>query len=203
MKLLSAFVALLPLTAAFPRLTPRQAPAVQITNLTAAGPGCEVNTFTSSISNSSADATLGFDAYQSALGPGVDTSEREKHCQIFLSLRFPVGCTFATVSTTYHGFATIGEGAMAAVIPSYNLSPGDLDVGELLPDFLEGPDLVGGDAYERSDEMVAMVEVGDEEHRDVQFVVRSRAFVQANDAGREGLITTDDITVAITDSEAC
>lgn len=202
MKLLSAFTALLPLATAFPRLSPRQSPAVQITSVTASGPGCEPDSFTSSISDSATDATLGFDAYQSAVGPGVDAADREKHCQIFLTLRFPVGCTSAEISTTYHGFAIIGEGAVGVVTPSYNLSPGELEV-EVLPDVFEGDKWEAGETYERTDEAVARVEIGDEGHRDVQFVVRSRSLVQAMGSGREGLVTTDDIIVAIKGAETC
>lgn len=203
MKLLSALAALLPLTAAFPSLNPRQAATVQITDVMALGPGCDPDSFTKSVSNSSTDATFGFDAYESSLGPGVAGEEREKHCQIFFTLRFPLGCTAATLSTTYHGFAALGDGATGVLAPSYNLSPGDLEVALPPPDFFEGAEWAEGDTYERTDDIVAKVQIGDEEHRDVQFVVRSRTLVQSTGEAEEGLITADDITVSIKDSKSC
>ena len=90
---------------AFPRLHPRQASQVQITNVTAAGPGCEPNSFTSSISNTSADATLGFDAYLSALDPGVRTSDRKISLSSRTSKRIRKLSTSCLIGSTKDGKA--------------------------------------------------------------------------------------------------
>ena len=203
MKLLPALLSLLPLPAALPSLGARQEESVLITNVTAVGPGCSPDAFTRTLSNDSNVATLGFDAYQTALGAGVAAEDREKHCQIFYNLKFPLGCTAASIKTVHHGFATLGDGTTGVVMPSYNISPGELIHEEPLPSFFDGEAWAGGDTFERVDEVVAKVEVGDEEQRNVQFVVRSRAFVQATGEGQEGFVSSDDITVAITGLEAC
>lgn len=83
-------------------------------------------------------AIFGFDAYQTALGAGVASEERDKHCQLFWNLRFPFGGTAASIETVYHGFAAIGEGATGVLMSSYDLSPGELIQEEPVPSFLMG-----------------------------------------------------------------
>lgn len=203
MKIFSAFVALIPLGTALSPLEPRQEASVQITNVTAVGPGCPPNAFTVTMANDTDAATFGFNAYQTALGAGIDAEEREKHCQLFWNLRFPVGCTAASIKTVYHGSATLGEGTTGVLMPSYNLSPGELIHEEPVPSFFDGEEWLDGDTFERVDEVVAKVQVDDEEQRDVQFVVRSRSFLQTTGEGQEGSVSSDDITVTITGVEAC
>ena len=203
MKLLSAFLPLFALATALSSLNPRQEASVQITNVTAVGPGCPPDAFTVTMSDDSDAATFGFNAYQTALGAGVPSEEREKHCQLVWNLRFPIGCTAGSIKTAYHGFATLGKGTTGVVMPSYNLSPGELIQEEPMPSFFDGGKWVDGDTFERVDEVVARVEVGDEKHRDVQFVVRSRAFLQTTAEGKEGFVSSDNITVSITKLEAC
>ncbi|MBE3045884.1 hypothetical protein IMZ48_25750 [Candidatus Bathyarchaeota archaeon] len=55
-------------------------------------------------------------------------------------LRFPLGCMAATFLTTCYGSAIIGDGAMAVVIPTYNLPPVGLEVAAPLPDLFQRPE---------------------------------------------------------------
>lgn len=50
-------------------------------------------------------------------------------------------------------------------------------------------------------EVVTKVRIDNEEQMNVQFVVRSRAFLQITGEGQEGFISSDDLTVSITGLE--
>ncbi|KAL2104736.1 hypothetical protein VUR80DRAFT_9755 [Thermomyces stellatus] len=203
MRLFPAIAALLPLAAA--NLHPRQARAVEIIDTNPVGPGCPANTLRKAPSNSTSDATVSFDAYESVLGAGTPNAERDVHCQIFVTLRFPQGCTAAAIETTYRGTATVSDGASGVVAPSYRLTGGELDVGENAPSFFEGAEFADGGEYEKTDEVVAKVEVDEDEGREVRFVVRSRTFIQTvgEEGGAEGSITSDDIRVVVKSLESC
>ncbi|SPO04337.1 uncharacterized protein DNG_07021 [Cephalotrichum gorgonifer] len=203
MKPISALLSLLPFLANATPLLPRQGPQAQITSITASGPGCAPGTFSTSIDPTSAIATFGFDAYQSAIGAGVPGSDREKHCELFLTVRFPLGCTTASVTTTSHGFAVLGAGTSGVVATGYNISPGNLSNGNPPSKTLSGAQWADGDVYQKEDQNVARVQINGEGQRDVQFVVRSRVFVTGSGSNPEGLVTTDDIVVAITGLQTC
>ncbi|CAI4212286.1 unnamed protein product [Parascedosporium putredinis] len=176
---------------------------VRITALTTTGDGCPAGTYSTSINAAGTIATLGFDAYQAAVGPGVPGSDREKHCELFVTLRYPVGCTVATLTTTHHGFALAQSGVSATIASTYNLSPGSLTNGSPASTVLSGAAWVNGDTYTRNDVTPARVSVVSQQQRDVSFTVRSRLFVSANSSTREGLVTADDVTLTVTSQAAC
>lgn len=197
MNLFGAALALLPLATA--SLNPRQAAGVEIVDTNPVGPGCPADTRRVAPSNSTTDAAVSFDRFESVLGEGTPDAERDVHCQIFVTLRFPQGCTATTLETTYRGKADVTAPATAVLAPSYRLTGGDLEVGEIGGTFIEG-----AEDFDRTDEVVARVEAegdGDE----LRFVVRSRAFIQVTgeEAGGEGSVSFDDISVSIKSSESC
>lgn len=196
MRLFPAVLALLPLATA--SLHARQDSGVEITETRLVGPGCPSDTLEKAPSNSTTDAAVSFDAYESVLRSGSPNSERDVHCQVFVTMRFPAGCTAATISTTYTGSASVSGGATAVVAPSYRLTGGTLDVGENAPTFIEG-----NEEYERVDDIAARVE--SDEEQELQFIVRSRSFIQTvgEEGGGEGSVTADAISVAIKSSESC
>ena len=204
MKLLSAVMALLPLATASLHLRQDTDSAVQVTDLNAVGPGCPAHGVRKDLkTNGTEDATVEFDTYESVLRAGAGDAQRDVHCQVFVTLKFPAGCTSATLSTTYRGRATVADGATGALAPSYRLQGGQLDVTIPEPTFFEGAEYKGGKDYERTDEVVAKVD--GEKEGEVQFVIRSRTFVQTTngEGAGEGSVTSDDISVSVKSSEGC
>ncbi|SPO06545.1 uncharacterized protein DNG_09235 [Cephalotrichum gorgonifer] len=203
MKSTQILLTLLPLLARATSLTPRQAPSVEITSVSVAGVGCEPDTFNTSISEDGSAATFSFSTYESAIGASVAAEDREKHCQLFVKARFPVGCTSASISTTYHGSATLDSEAAGVLAPDYVISSGELTDKTPQASFLSGSKFKSGDGFERVDETEAKVTVDKEENQEVEFVVRSRTFIETTASGQEATVTADDVTVKITDLKAC
>lgn len=202
-SLVSLFLPLLTLASPAP-LTPRQSDSqVRITAITTTGDGCPSGTYSSSINEAGTVLTLGFDTYQSAVGPGVPGPDREKHCELFVTLRYPVGCTTASLTTTYHGFAILQQGVSGVVASTYNLSPGSLTNGNPSSTVLSGAQWVDGDVYTRNDVVAARAPVVSQQQRDVSFVVRNRVLLTAGDSSQEGVVTADDVTLSITGQASC
>lgn len=198
MKLLLATL-LLPLsTLCAPTFSPirfRQSAQIQITSFSAAGPGCPQGTISSSISDDGTTLTLGFDAYQTDVGPGVSDSPRELNCDIFATLRYPLGCTSASVRTTYHGFAELDEGVRGTFPAAYTLSPGEATGTSPLPATFSG---APGFVYTKLDEVRVKENIRNQNQRDVSLAVRTRVFLQAANETVSGTLTVDDATIAVT-----
>jgi hypothetical protein len=114
------------LSAAVPANTPRQANPIRITSISASGSGCPAGTFTADISPDNVTATLGFNEYQTYVGPGIPGSDRERNCDVFFTLRYPIGCFSAVFNIKYHGFAQIENTVSGTLSASYSLSPGSV-----------------------------------------------------------------------------
>ncbi|PKS08514.1 hypothetical protein jhhlp_004899 [Lomentospora prolificans] len=187
-----------------PSLLSRQSDSqVRITAVTTTGDGCPAGSFSTNINAAGTVATLGFDAYQSFVGPGTSGSDREKHCELFVTLRYPLGCTAASLTTTYHGFATLQPGVSGVVASTYNLSPGSLTNGNPASTVLSGVQWANGDVYTRNDVTSARVSVSSQQQRDVSFVIRNRLLLTAGSSSQEGAITADDVTLTVTGQSAC
>lgn len=207
MKCLYSHLLLTTLALATPVPDRRQSSLARITSAALTGTGCPSDTFTSELSEDGQVITLGFDTYQTLVGPSADPDDREKTCDVAITINYPLGCTVASLSTTYHGFAQLEPGVTGTFAAQYNISPGSLsgDGASPFPVTVSSHGFGGdGNVFTKVDEEInSRVEVRNQHQRDVQFVVRSRIFVQARNGDVGGLLTQDDITVAIDSQGGC
>ncbi|KAK5653412.1 hypothetical protein OQA88_8897 [Cercophora sp. LCS_1] len=195
---------LLPALAAASPVARQVAPA-EIATLVASGPGCPSGSFEANIAPDGKSVTYGFNSYAVEIGPGASPSNREKYCDLTIGVRFPVGCSTATLRSTYHGFAQLGTGVTGTFQAQYNLSPGSLTSGaNPAPAVISSAGFGGaGNVYTKVDSPVARVSVTNPNQRIVNFTVRSRIFLQSNNQSSQGLLTDDDLSVEIVGQGTC
>ncbi|KAK3360644.1 hypothetical protein B0T25DRAFT_496618 [Lasiosphaeria hispida] len=185
--------------------TPRQATSQRalIISATSSGPGCPSGTITTDLTTDSQTITVGFDAYQVIVGPGAPQNEREKHCDVTVRLNFPVGCTAATIKTTYHGFAQLEGGVTGIFAPQYSLSPGQLTGGNPPSAVISSAGFSNGNVYTKEDITPARVNVASVNQQNVNLVLRTRLFLQASNQTVSGTLSSDDATISITQQARC
>lgn len=189
-------------------ISPRQvnAPA-RIAAATISGTGCQPNTYTTQFSPSGDAFTLGLDSYQAFIGPGTSASDRDRQCDLVLDINYPPGCTLATLSTTYHGFAQLETSVTGTFTSQYSISPGNLSGEGSAPGSVTvNSNAFGGNGnvYTKVDDpIVARVSFAGSNRRTGTFTVRTRIFMNAGQSSRSGLLTQDDVTVAIVSQGRC
>jgi hypothetical protein len=184
-----------------PSLASRQSPQVQFTSVSVSGSGCPSSIFPL-IDDIGTTLTLGFSEYQTNVGHDVASSQRELNCDIFLSLRYPLGCVTTVMNTTYHGFSQLDSGVTGTVTVSHVLSPGTVTSGQQSsPMTFAGG--VPGAVYTKKDVVRGKVDVRSENQRDVSLAVRTRVVLQARDQSVEGTLTLDDVTFTIAEAQKC
>ncbi|OIW27131.1 hypothetical protein CONLIGDRAFT_656331 [Coniochaeta ligniaria NRRL 30616] len=180
----------------------RQAAQIQFTSITTSGPGCPQGSITTDVTADVTAFTLGFDKYQTLVGPGVDGSNREKSCDIFLSLRYPLGCTSAVINTTYHGFAQLDSGVVGTLSVAYILSPGST-TNSPPPAMFPASSWSIGEVYTKRDSVTATENIQNTNQRDVSLTIRTRIMLIVANSTMAGTLSIDDATVAITTAQGC
>ena len=191
---ITRLLALAPLASAFPALTWRQTSTVQITGVQLTGDGCPNGTYSTDYSPDRSTLTVGFDAYQVAIGDGAPPQVREEHCELFLTLRYPVGCSSGSVAVTYHYFAALSGGVTATETAQYNLSPGST-VGSNPPPAVFPSGSTG--VFTKSDTVVTAANIQAANQQDVSFVARTRVYLQAPGPAASGSLSIDDVTFTV------
>ncbi len=105
--------------------TPPPADEITINRASTSGSGCPRRAVSCDISPDRTVVTLGFDEFQTYIGRGRNAGDREKDCDIHLSLRYPSGYTFAVVDATYHGFAQLDSGVTGSMSSTYSFQSGN------------------------------------------------------------------------------
>jgi len=199
------YASLLPTLAwATPVSIARQTSSAQIVGVSATGPGCGAGTFTTDLADDGQSITVGFDAYDTSVNP-ISSANREKFCDLTVTIRFPVACTALSLATTYHGFAQVDSGVTGRFSSFYSLSPGVLSGGGSPPTTLFTSAQYGGDGavFTKQDLSSGTVSVRDANQSNVSFVVRSRVALIATTSANEGLAEVEDATIAITQQRRC
>jgi hypothetical protein len=185
-------------------LSSRQAPQVQILSASLSGSGCPQGTTTTDISVDGAAITLGFDQYQTQVEPGVSGAEREKYCDIFLSVRYPLGCTSAMLSSTFHGFAQLQAGVSGTFPANYVLSPGSITSSQPPPTVFNAASFgVPGGVYTRKDSVSVKENIANANQQVVSLAIRTRIVLQPMNQTVAGTLTLDDASFEITQLQRC
>jgi hypothetical protein len=201
MRLIKALLLLPALVLAAPSIFPRQSTPIQIASVTYSGTGCPAGSVSTETSPDGTVITLGFSSYQTLIGPGSLSEDREKHCELFFVLRYPIGCTSAVIAATYHGFAELESGVSGTFISTYSLSPGSTSSNPP-PTTFSSSQWAGG-VYTKPDLISTTASIQNFNQRNVSFVARTRILLQAPNPSVSGTLTGDDATVAITQQRSC
>jgi hypothetical protein len=205
MKSFTAF--LLPvLAAASPLITRQTAPSepAQLVSFSATGSGCPGGSYTTTITDDGTVITYGFSDYQVEVGLGAPSEQREKQCDIVLRYQFPVGCTKATLKSTYHGYIQLDDGVTGTFNSQYSLSPGQLTGGSPGAITVTSAQYGGaGNPFLKDDFTEARVQVNSPNQRVVTFTLRNRLLLQSNSQSVSGFMDESDLTVAVLDQQVC
>ncbi|KAB5566048.1 hypothetical protein GE09DRAFT_727504 [Coniochaeta sp. 2T2.1] len=176
--------------------------SIRFTNIMTSGSGCPQTSVTTDISSDSTSFTVGFDKYQTIVGLGVDGSNREKYCDIFVSARFLPGCTSTVFSFVYHGFAQLEEGIVGTLPVAYIFSPGSAS-NSLPPTTFTAGSWVTGGVYTRRDSVAVRENIRNANEKDVSLVIRTRIMLNATNGTVAGTLTMDDVSIAISKQQGC
>ncbi|MEU6371223.1 DUF4360 domain-containing protein [Streptomyces sp. NPDC046931] len=108
-------------SAAFGGHPPPLPAPITIDNVTANGTGCPPGTAAVAISPDQTTFTVTYSNYIAQAGPSSPPSARQKNCQLNLLLHVPGRrSTYAIVTATYRGFASLAPGASGTERASYH-----------------------------------------------------------------------------------
>ncbi|KAK0613992.1 hypothetical protein B0T14DRAFT_291411 [Immersiella caudata] len=194
------------LAAASPLITRQTAPSepAQLISFSATGSGCPSGTFTTSLDDEGTVITYGFTDYQVEVGLGAPSSQREKQCDIVLRYQFPIGCTKATLKSTYHGYIQLDSGVTGTFNSQYSLSPGQLTGGSPGAVTVTSAQYGGaGNPFLKDDFTEARVQVNSANQRVVTFTLRNRILLQSNSQSVSGFMDESDVTIAVLNQQVC
>ncbi|MEU8928043.1 DUF4360 domain-containing protein [Kitasatospora sp. NPDC048545] len=98
---------------------PPPAPIV-IESVAVNGSGCPAGTAAVSVAPDNTAFTVTYSNYTAKVGPGTAPTDYRKNCQLGLLVHVPGGYTYAVVSATYRGFASLAPGASGTQRASYH-----------------------------------------------------------------------------------
>jgi hypothetical protein len=200
-----AFLLLLPVLASAGPLVARQAGSVAtVISATTEGPACPPGSSLVTIGPDSKNVTVTFSKFRTQYdaGTGQPPEERDLFCNIHWILKFPVGCTSATLLTQTRGKPQIEQGGVTGnYFPTYVLSPGNLagvnnqetkfDSRDPFPDFT------------REESPTATVRINTANEQLVKFDARTRLSIQPISQTLVGVVTIDSVDLAIANQRAC
>lgn len=125
MKLFNIFAVFASVAVAAPTLTERDGPSgheVEIRGFTYGGSGCPGGSVAHMLSTDLTTLTLIYDDFIAQSGPGIQTKERRKNCQLNIKLHYPQGWQFSFFKADYRGHATLPAGFTGTCKATYYFS---------------------------------------------------------------------------------
>jgi len=110
---------------AAPTLTERDGPSgheVEIRAFTYGGSGCPGGSVGSMLSTDLTTLTLIYDKFIAQSGPGIQSTEYRKNCQVNVKLHYPQGWQFSIFKADYRGHATLPAGTSGMCKATYYFS---------------------------------------------------------------------------------
>jgi len=118
-------MALSPVVVESAAISPRNAgpSSAAIVAVSAAGNGCPSGTVSAGFTLVKDAIDINFSSFNTAIGPGVATSQKSKNCLITLSLSYPNGNKYAVSEGLYYGFMNqLDSGVTAQWTSTYYFS---------------------------------------------------------------------------------
>lgn len=143
--------------------------------------------------------TIGFDEFQTYIGPGTSFMDRTKNCQLHIQLEYPDGFSFAVMDSVYHGFALLEKGVTSDFISTYYFSANAEVVGDTRTTIEGGGLWAMGQIYTQKDSMPAGEALRSPcGGRSSQLNINNRVSLRSSDSKASGMVTNDDQTLALT-----
>jgi hypothetical protein len=96
-------------------------------------------------------ASFGFDRFETFLGPGTESVDPSKRCNIVFDISYP-SCKFYATGINSRGFACIGEGAAATFTSTYSFLDDDTSQPTTTRTTIQGGGLwAAGQIFTKSD----------------------------------------------------
>jgi len=213
MRLTSLLGLLAPaVAAALPTNTTASPPKDEITinSVTTSGSGCPNGTVSVTISDDRTVVTLGFDQFQTYLGPSPRSprgrrargpardDERRKTCLIRLNVNEPPGFTFAVLDATYHGFAQLDGGVTGSFASSYSFAESGGSSAATTASIFGGGGFANGTVFTQHSDIPTASVVRSPCGRNATLFIRTTIDLTSSNSSASGAITDDDATFAFT-----
>ncbi|KEZ40756.1 Secreted protein [Scedosporium apiospermum] len=176
-------------------------PADQITisSVTHSGNGCPQGSVSSIFNNDKTIITLGFDQFQTYIGPGTSIQDRSKNCQIHLNLKYPSGFSFAVVDSVYHGFALLESGVTGDFLSTYYFSSDAASTCTTRTSIKGGGVWADGQVYTQQDFVPATSVIRSPCGGSSDILnINNRVALSSTKSSASGMISNDDATLALT-----
>ena len=171
---------------------------VTINRASTSGSGCPRRAVSCDISTDRTVVTLGFDEFQTYIGRGRNSADREKNCEIHLNLKYPGGYTFAVVDVTYHGFAQLDNGVSGTFTSEYSFQSGNTTTTTSRADLTGGGGFERGQTYTKHDQIPTSRTVKSPCGGNVNMLIRTRINLSSLNDSASGSTSDDDATIAFT-----
>jgi hypothetical protein len=171
---------------------------IQISGVSTSGNGCPQGTVSYDISPDRTVVTLGFDGFQTYIGPGTKPADRSKNCQIHLTLRYPSGWQFSVVDSTYHGYAQLDSGVTGTFYSTYFFSQDASRTTTTQTTISGGGVWANGQVYTKNDKVPTSSYVWAPCGANGILNINNRIALTSSNSQASGMITDDDATVAFT-----
>jgi hypothetical protein len=182
-------------------LTYQDTPPDQITiaSVQHSGNGCPQGTVSTTISPDRTVITVGFDGFQTYIGPGTSIMDRSKNCQLHLTLNYPGGYRFAIADSTYHGYAQLDDGVTGTFFSTYYFSSDAANTCTTQTSIQGGGVWAAGQVYTKEDLVPAANSVSSPCGGSSAILnLNNRIALSSSNPQASGMITDDDRTVALT-----
>ncbi len=169
---------------------------ITINRASTSGSGCPRREVSCDISSNRTVVTLGFDEFQTYIGRGRNATDRDKSCEIHLSLKYPGGYTFAVVDVTYHGFAQLDSSVTGTFSSTYEFQSGNRTTTRA--DITGGGEFESGQVYTKHDQIPTSNFVWSPCGGNENMVIRTRINLSSSKPSASGSTSDDDTTIAFT-----
>ncbi|CAI4219751.1 unnamed protein product [Parascedosporium putredinis] len=143
--------------------------------------------------------TLGFDRFQTYIGPGTSIQDRSKNCQIHVNLKYPSGFSFAIVDSVYHGFALLESGVTGDFLSTYYFSNDAANTCTTRTSIVGGGIWADGQVYTQQDTVPATNVIRSPcSGSDAILNINNRINLSSTKSSASGMISNDDATLALT-----
>jgi hypothetical protein len=143
--------------------------------------------------------TVGFDRFQTYIGPGTTIMDRSKNCQLHLTLKYPAGFSFAVIDSTYHGFAQLEEGVTGTFFSTYYFSSDAARTSTTQTSIQGGGVWADGQVYTKSDAVPGANVVRSPCGGSTAILnINNRLSLTSRDSSASGMLSNDDATASLT-----
>lgn len=172
---------------------------IEIVSVTHSGNGCPQNSIAATMNPDRTVITVGFDRFQTYIGPGTSIMDRSKNCQLHVNLKYPAGFSFAVMTSVYHGFALLERGVNGDFLSTYFFSDNAANSCTTRTRIVGGGIWADGQVYTQEDSVPASEVVKSPCGGSSSILnINNRVSLTSSVSSASGMISNDDQTLALT-----